>query len=84
MNPIGPPVLIVCSMPRMRSVIKNLIADIFREFTKILFTFGCLNSILLSSFGLMLEQTSSFVFTNFTSEDSEELSLEISYFTCLG
>ena len=74
-NPMGPPFLIVCSIPRILSVTKNFIAEIFRELTKILLTFACLNSTLLSSFGLMSGQTSSFSFT-FPSSISD--SLEIS------
>ncbi len=38
-KPKGPPCLIVCSMPRILKVIKSLIGDILKEFTKILLTF---------------------------------------------
>ena len=75
-KPIGPPFLMVCSMPRILKVIKNLIADILSEFTKILLTLGCFNSTLLSIYGFTLKQTSSFAFTTTSTFDSVELPLD--------
>jgi hypothetical protein len=70
-KPIGPPFLRVRSIPRMRKVINNLIAEMLRKLTKILLTLGCSISFrCVFSLGLMLGQITSLAFIRSEQSDS--------------